>query len=64
MDVPIIISGIIFLIIAGGLFWIGIKITSFITKLITWAISILFFLITLAILAYKLGLIKYFMKMH
>jgi C4-dicarboxylate transporter len=61
---PIILAGIVFLIVAGGLFWIGVKITSFITKLITWAIAAVLFLITLTVVAYKLGIIQYFMKMH
>ncbi len=63
-SMPIILAGIVFLIVAGGLFWIGVKITSFITKLITWAIAAVLFLITLTVVAYKLGIIQYFMKMH
>ena len=49
----LIIAGLFVLVIAAVVFWIGVKITSFITKVIMWAIGFILFLSALGILLYK-----------
>jgi hypothetical protein len=52
-NLVLIIAGLAVLAVAAVVFWIGVKITSFITKVIMWAIGFIIFLAALGILLYK-----------
>ncbi|KAF0247376.1 MAG: hypothetical protein FD167_3222 [bacterium] len=58
MAISFIAAGVLVLVI-GAVLWVTYKITSFITKLIMWAVSFLIFAGFVAYLLFKLGVLKF-----
>ncbi len=58
MAISFIAAGVLVLVI-GTILWVTYKITSFITKLIMWAVSFLIFAGFVAYLLFKLGILNF-----